>query len=79
MASVTVFATVFVFVMTYLVPILYALFGAILVFKQSSSYHWRFCIVLPHREFFMFSLGDLKTAETFIQLLHQLGYLYRAR
>lgn len=30
---ITVFATVFVFVMTYLVPILYALFGAILVFK----------------------------------------------
>lgn len=30
---ITIFATIFVFVMTYLVPILYALFGGILVFK----------------------------------------------
>ena len=30
---ITIFATLFVFVMTYLVPILYALFGGILVFK----------------------------------------------
>lgn len=30
---ITIFATLFVFVMTYLVPILYALFGGILIFK----------------------------------------------
>lgn len=34
---ITVFATIFVFVMTYLVPILYAMFGAILIFKLINN------------------------------------------
>lgn len=34
---ITVFSVVFVFVMTYLVPILYAMFGLILIFKLVSS------------------------------------------